>query len=153
MASQPRTYRKKPFAVFEHGTRIYAPSRGESRYRVVSTDGGGHRVFCKLASEEAARAKAREIEVHLARRAPLRPPTGHRTVAALAEGYLEHLGGRSVRYRERQQTIIRRWVLPHLGAVEVSAWTPARSERLLNAARARMAQPWCKAWGRACARW
>ncbi len=48
--------------MFEHGTRIYAPSRGEARYRVVSTDGDGHRAFYKLASEEAARAKAREIE-------------------------------------------------------------------------------------------
>jgi len=136
MHGQPRTYRKKPLAVFERGTRIYAPSRGESRYRVVSSDGVGNRLFYKLASEAAARAKAREIEAHLARRAPLRPPTGHGTVAALAEGYLEHLGGRSVRYRERQQTIIRRWVLPHLGPVEVFAWTPAHSERLVNAARA-----------------
>ena len=33
-----RRYRKKPLAQFEHGTRIYAPSDGESRYRVVATD-------------------------------------------------------------------------------------------------------------------
>jgi hypothetical protein len=31
-------YRKKPFARLEHGTRIYAPSPGEARYRVVATD-------------------------------------------------------------------------------------------------------------------
>ena len=28
-----RRYRKKPLVQFEHGTRIYAPSGGESRYR------------------------------------------------------------------------------------------------------------------------
>ena len=28
----PGSYRKKPLAQLEHGTRIYAPSAGESRY-------------------------------------------------------------------------------------------------------------------------
>ena len=44
MANRPGTYRKKPLAMFEGGTRIYAPSRGEPRYRVVATDADGNRV-------------------------------------------------------------------------------------------------------------
>lgn len=58
-----RRYRKKPLAQFEHGTRIYAPSGGESRHRVVASDpASGERIFAKLATEEQARAKAREFE-------------------------------------------------------------------------------------------
>lgn len=59
MANRPRTYRKKPLAMFEDGTRISAPSRGEPRYRVVATDADGDRVYHKFAREEDARAKAR----------------------------------------------------------------------------------------------
>jgi hypothetical protein len=36
----PSRYRKKPLAQLEHGTRIYAPSAREARYRVVATDPG-----------------------------------------------------------------------------------------------------------------
>jgi integrase len=140
MADRRRTYRKKPLAVFEAGTRIYAPSRGEPRYRVVATDAEGNRVFHKAASESDARARAREIEAHLASAVPLGPtPSGPRTVGALAEAYLSSLAGRSRRYRERQDSILRIWVLPHLGDVAVTAWTPADSEALLNAARSRLA--------------
>ena len=80
-----RRYRKKPFAVFESGTRIYAPSRNVSRYRIVATDAEGHRVFHSATSEEDARAKARQLEAHLASAVPLGPSSnGPRTVAALA---------------------------------------------------------------------
>jgi len=48
-------------------------------------------------------------------------------------------GGRSLRYQERQQAILRCWVLPRLGTVAVSAWTPADSEQIITAARARLA--------------
>ncbi len=34
----PSRYRKKPLAQFEHGTRVYAPSGGDARYRIVSRD-------------------------------------------------------------------------------------------------------------------
>jgi hypothetical protein len=140
MPDHRRIYRKKPLAVFEAGTRIYAPSRGEPRYRVVATDGDGHRLFHKLATEEEARAKAREMEAFLAASAPLRPrPEAPRTVSALEAVYLEHLSGRSVRYQERQDSILRTWVLPTIGALPVAAWTAADSECLLNAARARRA--------------
>jgi hypothetical protein len=86
--SRPRRYRKKPLAVFEHGTRIYAPSPGQPRYRVVATDADDNRVFRSFRAEAAARDKARELEAYLAanhrcvtRRsgvaasAPWRPPT------------------------------------------------------------------------------
>ena len=33
--------RRSPFAVFEHGTRIYAPSAAEGCYRLVTTDPDG----------------------------------------------------------------------------------------------------------------
>jgi hypothetical protein len=56
----PRSYRKKPLAQLEHGTRIYAPSAGEDRYRVVATDPvSSERIFVKCRTEEQARAKAR----------------------------------------------------------------------------------------------
>lgn len=66
-------------------------------------------------------------------------PDRPRTVAALAEGYLAHLDGRSLRYRERQESLLRRWVLPRVGHFAVSAWTPAMSEQILTAARQRLA--------------
>ena len=43
MSARPRRYRKKPLAAFEHGTRIYAPTSGERRYRVVATEAAGGR--------------------------------------------------------------------------------------------------------------
>ncbi|HSH59167.1 MAG TPA: site-specific integrase [Acidimicrobiales bacterium] len=133
-------YRKKPLAVFEHGTRIYAPSGGETRFRVVATDPGGGRAFHKFADVDDARIKARELEAYLATHIRIRPEAGRpRTVATLAEAYLEHVGGRSLRYQERQAAILSCWVLPCLGDVAVSAWTPVASEQVLNAARARLA--------------
>jgi len=33
VAQQPRRYRRKPLATFEHGTRIYAPTPSEDCYR------------------------------------------------------------------------------------------------------------------------
>lgn len=140
MAERRRTYRKKPLAVFEAGTRIYAPSRNESRYRVVATDADGNRVFHKAPTEAAARARARELEAHLASAVPLGPTAGGaRTVAALARSYRQALTGRSLRYQERQDSILRTWVLPHLGHLSVAAWTPAHSESVINAARAKLA--------------
>jgi hypothetical protein len=80
-------YRKKPLAQLEHGTRIYAPSPAEVRYRVVATDPlSGDRIFVKCRTEEAARAKARELEQFIAQTAPIRDPqdAGPRTVERLA---------------------------------------------------------------------
>lgn len=45
----PSRYRKKPLAQFGNGTRSYAPSSGEPRFRVVATDPAtGERIFAKL---------------------------------------------------------------------------------------------------------
>lgn len=60
-------------------------------------------------------------------------------MAALASDYLVHLRGRSIRYQERQATYLRHWILPRLGDVAVSEWTPAMSEEILTAARQRLA--------------
>src|SRR5919106_2620352 len=99
----PSRYRKKPFAQLEHGTRIYAPSPGEARYRIVTTDPtSGERIFVKCHTEEAARAKARELDDFVAQAAPIRDlrEEGPRTVERLAASYVDHhLSGLSLRYR------------------------------------------------------
>lgn len=136
MSEGSRRYRKKPLAAFEHGTRIYAPTIKEPRYRVVATEATGGRLFHKFVSEDDARAKAREVESYLADRTPIRSsPEQPRSVAALSDAYLVHLVGRSLRYRERQEALLKRWVLPRLGQHPVSGWTPAMSEQVLTAAR------------------
>lgn len=132
-------YRKKPLVQLELGTRIYAPSVGELRYRVVTTDlATGERVFHKFATEEDARAKAREVEEFLAHGTPLRDARGEgpRTVERLAASYREdHLTGLSLRYGQRQEYLLRRWILPRLATRLVSAWTPADSAAVISAVR------------------
>lgn len=140
MALQPRRYRRKPFAVFEHGTRIYAPCPSEDCFRVAATDATGKRFSYKFANEDDARDKARELEAFLASRTPIYGGrTGDRTVGVLASSYIEHLEGRSIRYRERQDGLLRCWILPQLAAVNISDWTPAMSEEVLAKARQRLA--------------
>jgi hypothetical protein len=99
----PSRYRKKPLARLEHG-RIYAPSPGEARYRVVATDSDmAGRIFVKCRTEDQARAKARELEQFIAQAAPIRDPhdAGPRSVERLAGRYIEdHLSGLSLRFRE-----------------------------------------------------
>jgi integrase len=135
----PSRYRKKPLAQLEHGTRIYAPSAGEARYRIVATDPVlGERIFVNCRTEAAARAKARELEGFIAQPAPIRDPgdAGPRTVERLAVRYIEdHLLGLSLRFREKQTYLLERWVLPRLGACTVTAWTPADSAAVIAAVR------------------
>jgi hypothetical protein len=99
-------YRKKPLAQLEHGTRIYAPSASEARYRVVGNDPvSGERIFVKCRTEELARGKARELEQFIAQAAPVRDPqdAGPRSVERLAGRYIEdHLSGLSLPFREKQ---------------------------------------------------
>ena len=135
----PSRYRKKPLAQLEHGTRIYSPSAGEPRHRVVSTDPtSGGRVFAKCPTEEAARQKAREFEHLVAQGAPIPLPgeEGPRTVERLAASYVgEHLAGLSLRYREKHEYLLRRWILPRIGKRTVSAWTPSDSSAVILAVR------------------
>jgi integrase len=132
-------YRKKPLAQLEHGTRIYAPSPSEARYRVVATDRVlGQRIFVKCRTEDQVRAKARELEQFIAQTAPIRDPhdAGPRSVERLAARYVEdHLSGLSVRFGERQEYLLRRWVLPRIGTRTVTAWTPADSAAVIAAVR------------------
>lgn len=59
--------RKKPLAVFEHGTRIYAPSDSNPHYRVVATDPvSGRRTELTATVEDKARCRARELEGRIA---------------------------------------------------------------------------------------
>jgi integrase len=133
------SYRKKPLAQLEHGTRIYAPSPSEHRYRVVATDPvSGERIFVKCRTEEQARAKARELEQFIAQSAPIRDPhdAGPRTVERLAARYTEdHLAGLSTRFGEKQTYLLRRWVLPRIGSRKVTAWTPADSSAVIASVR------------------
>ena len=76
-------YRKKPLAQYEFGTRIYAPSGGERRYRVVTVDlVAADRVVHKFTDEDDGRVKARELEQLLASATPLRgrPAADHAIV-------------------------------------------------------------------------
>lgn len=84
-------YRKRPLAAFEHGTRIYAPSEGEDRHRVVARDAAtDERIFLKVPTEEEARLRAREIEERLASPASVREPhRWSRTVEHLSRRYVE----------------------------------------------------------------
>jgi hypothetical protein len=134
----PSRYRKKPLARLEHG-RIYAPSPGEARYRVVATDSDmAGRIFVKCRTEDQARAKARELEQFIAQAAPIRDPhdAGPRSVERLAGRYIEdHLSGLSLRFREKQTYLLGRSVLPRIGARTVTAWTPADSAAVIAAVR------------------
>ena len=128
--------RRKPLVSYEYGTRVYAPSEGEPRHRVVATDADGQRLFAKFSSEDAARQRAREIEGRLASSVLLpgraNAPT---TVGGLIDRYLVSLSSRSIRYAERQEYLLRMWVRPVLGDHALSAWTPSDSEAVLDRAR------------------
>jgi hypothetical protein len=83
-------YRKKPLAQLEHGTRIFAPSARETRYRVVTTDPtSGERIFVKCAAEDQARAKAREPGQFVA---DMRPPCGPGPTTTSAGGRRSAIG-------------------------------------------------------------
>jgi len=131
-------YRKRPLAVFEHGTRIYSPSDGEHRHRVVARDAAtGERIFLRIASEEEARLRAREIEERLAVAASVREPDRwSRTVEDLARRYVEdYLTSKSNRYREKHDYLLRTWILPAIGTRPVIEWTSAESESVLASVR------------------
>jgi integrase len=58
-------------------------------------------------------------------------------VERLATSYREdHLAGLSLRYQQRQEYLLRRWILPRLATRQVSAWTPAESAAVIAGVRA-----------------
>jgi hypothetical protein len=130
---------RKPLVQFEHGTRIYPPSCGEQRYRIVSTDPStGRRFATKATDENTARERAREIEDRIARDAPVHDISNERsrTVRLLSERYVaDHLQTLSLRYRERQEYLLDSWILPRLGDLPLARWTPADSIAVLTAVR------------------
>jgi integrase len=127
---------RKPIITFEHGTRIYAPSPAEVRFRVVATDVEGNRLHRRVATEAEARRQARDLETMLAR-SGMRRGQGNlpATVGQLIDRYLASLGSRSVRYGERQEYLLRVWVRPVLDGHPLDAWTPSDSEAVLDRAR------------------
>jgi len=132
--------RRRALVTHEYGTRIYAPSPSEPRYRVVSTDADGRRVHYKTPHEEAARQRAREYETRLASSIKL-PGRANapRTVGQLIDRYLLSLESRSTRYGERQEYLLRVWVRPVLDEHPLAAWTPSDSELVLDRARRTLA--------------
>lgn len=136
----PRRVYKKPIASFEYGTRVYAPSDSETRYRVIARDSAGKRLFRGFTDEESARKFAREVEASLASSITmpgrLAAPV---TVGQLIDRYVASLASRSTRYRERQEYLLRMWVRPLLGDHPLRSWTPSDSEQVLHRARATLA--------------
>jgi integrase len=132
--------RRKPLATFEYGTRVYAPSEGEARYRVVATGADGRRTYFKTTSEKVARERARDIETRLASSVAL-PGRANApiTVGHLIDRYLLSLESRSTRYVERQEYLLRIWVRPVLDAHSLEGWTPSDSELVLDRARRTLA--------------
>lgn len=137
----PRRKYAKPIATFEHGTKVYGPSDAEPRYRVISKDPTGKRVFSRFLDEDDARDHARAVEKALDTTAcvpgRLGVPT---TVGQLIDRYLASLGSRSTRYVERQEYLLRMWVRPVLESHPLDAWTPSDSEHVLDRARELLAQ-------------
>lgn len=133
------SYRKKPLAQFEHGTRIYAPSDSETRYRVMGTDPRSRRRFStKATNESEARDRAREIEERIAALASVHALTDERTrtVRLLADRYTsDHLATLSLRYRERQEYLLDTWILPKVGDLLLREWTAAESHTVLTSVR------------------
>jgi len=134
-----RRYRK-PLVSFEFGTRIYAPTGAEPRYRVVAPGVDGVRVSQKFTTEDAARRRARELEKLQSSSSitPGRLPAPS-TVGGLIDRYVASLGSRSTRYAERQEYLLRMWVRPVLGDLALIAWSPADSEAVLDRARKQLA--------------
>ncbi len=147
MAGPTRRYRK-PLVSFEYGTRIYAPSPNETRYRVVATDADGQRVQQRVATEDEAREFARRFEAMIASAAVisgrLDAPT---TVGGLIDRYVASLGSRSTRYAERQEYLLRMWVRPVLGERALGEWTASDSEVVLDRARRTLAPSTLKIFG------
>jgi integrase len=134
-----RRYRKQPLVSFEFGTRIYAPTDAEPRYRVVARGIDGVRVSQKFSAESAARHRARELEkTRAAVSSPSHLPAPS-TVDGLIDRYLASLGSRSTRYAERQEYLLRIWVRPVLGRLALASWTSADSEAVLDRARKQLA--------------
>ena len=94
-----RRYRK-PLVSFEFGTRIYAPTAAEPRYRVVAPGVDGVRVSQKFTTEDAARRRARELEKLQSSSSitPGRLPAPS-TVGGLIDRYVASLASRSTRRR------------------------------------------------------
>ena len=129
---------RKPVAVFEHGTRIYAPVDGERRHRIVARDPAtGERIFVAAGTEQEARLRAREIEERLEAAASIREPDRwSRTVEDLARRYVDdHLTTKSNRYREKHEYLLRAWILPTIGNRPVIEWNSAESDRVLATVR------------------
>lgn len=134
-----RRYRK-PLVSFEFGTRIYAPTDAEPRYRVVAPGVDGVRVSQQFTAEEDARRRARELDKLQSSAAvtPSRLPAPS-TVGGLTDRYVASLGSRSTRYGERQECLLRMWVRPVLGELALTVWSPADSEAVLDRARKQLA--------------
>lgn len=131
---------------FDHaGCRIYPPTGGDPRWRVGIPDGKGGRRFRRAADHADALVVAdKYAEVTAGYKSVGQV---ERTVADLCDAYLVRLGERvdlqragleggvSIKYWERQNTILKLHVKPVLGSLLVREWIDAaQSEKVLAAA-------------------
>jgi integrase len=129
----PRPQRRrarKPVAAFEHGIKV--TKRGKS-YRVRRAGVDASSIDRRFRSEAEAKDFARVADSYLARGQSV--SDARRTVAELAEDYLDGLADRAQRYRDRQNGICEKWIVPAIGTVTLQEWTPRDSLRVLNLAR------------------
>ena len=131
-ASSPAGGRGKAWRILEHGTRIYEPTDAKPFYRIVFLDERGKRTERTAVFKAEALEIARRAEAYLAAHVSLREG---RTVADLAGSYLVHLETkkRAERYLERQASHCATWILPAIGDLALSDWTPYESDLVLGA--------------------
>lgn len=127
------TRRASRLATYEHGTYILRPANGRP-YRVITIDPVTGRQRERRAHTQAeARDLARRFEAY---RAAGSVDVGDPTLSDLATATVEGLeaAGRTDRYIDKIAGLLNHWVLPRIGEVKVSDWTPGHSERVLGAA-------------------
>ena len=140
-----KTKARKPAPIrYEHGTVVYWPEPGTRKFRIVGRDRDGVRIYGNATSEELARKKARDFEARRATGVPVRPgnlPDSQRTVRLLAAMYEAAIESRglSLRYRNRQEQLIRLHIVPVLGHLPTTEWNSDHSETVL--ARVRRSAP------------
>lgn len=131
--------RKTPTQPYDHhGVRIYPPTDGSGHWRIAVTDNSGVRSFRRAKTQGRAEATAETLSAFAAGTQSI--ALANRTLAELAGAYLTELRTRaelgevSLRYWEKQQGSLGRWVIPHVGDLRVAEWTVDASRGVILAA-------------------
>lgn len=126
---------------YGHGVTLYPPNPDTKRprWRVVWYSFDGSRKQRHLTHKQDAQQAAEQVVQQLAA-GPTDRPEGatHRPVADLARWYLHpdsHDRPWSEHHLHTQQSVVRRWVLPHIGETPCRDLTRQHMVGILNAAR------------------